>query len=431
MYVSARRCERELESALVEIRRPAVDLALRQQRRFAVATDPLEFARERCMLKRLEALELIGRRPLLQKPSELCIERAFDFLQIAARFGRSSDPYLTADLERRNLRRNVGCDLIVVYQPLVQTAVLATTERETRCCEQRHLIRGVAGNVPDFVDAGLRHAILHGGALVAIELRNPAFRARQRGTARNVSEVMLDLALHLGRIDVARDDQHCVRRSVPLLEPLAHVLERGGIQVLHGPDRRPRVRVTCGINICSDHLVHAAVGTVLALPLLVLDYTALFIEPRLIHRTEHVSHAIRLEPQRQIQRRGGHVLEIVRAIEPGGPVHRRGTRGPQRLEEVVVEVLRSVEHQVLEQMCEAGSSRPLILAADVIPDVDRDDRRLVILVQNQREPVGQHMLLVRNVHVRRRSRRRTSAYTEQHEKAGNTCEQTRPHQHLQ
>jgi hypothetical protein len=47
---------------------------------------------------------------------------------------------------------------------------------------------------------------------------------------------------------------------------------------------------------------------------------------------------------------------------------------------------------VLEEVREAGFARLFVLGADVIPDVDRDDRRFVILVDEQREPVRQHEL---------------------------------------
>ena len=61
------------------------------------------------------------------------------------------------------------------------------------------------------------------------------------------------------------------------------------------------------------------------------------------------------------------------------------------MEVAVVVVLRALEHQVLEQVREAGAARPLVLGADVIPDVDRDDRAVVILVDDHVEPVGERL----------------------------------------
>jgi MFS family permease len=53
-----------------------------------------------------------------------------------------------------------------------------------------------------------------------------------------------------------------------------------------------------------------------------------------------------------------------------------------------VVVLRPFEHQVLEQVREAGAARTLVLRSDVIPDVDRDDRQRMILVDQDVEAVA-------------------------------------------
>src|SRR3546814_4971306 len=51
---------------------------------------------------------------------------------------------------------------------------------------------------------------------------------------------------------------------------------------------------------------------------------------------------------------------------------------------ISVVVLAALEHQVLEQVCEAGAAGLLVLAADVVPDVDRDDRRLAVRSEERR-----------------------------------------------
>ena len=57
----------------------------------------------------------------------------------------------------------------------------------------------------------------------------------------------------------------------------------------------------------------------------------------------------------------------------------------------MVVVGRSFEHQVLEQMREAGVSRLLVLGTDVVPDVDRDDRTVVIFVEEHVEAVRERV----------------------------------------
>jgi hypothetical protein len=55
-------------------------------------------------------------------------------------------------------------------------------------------------------------------------------------------------------------------------------------------------------------------------------------------------------------------------------------------------VLGALEHQMLEEVREAGLARPLVLRADVIPQVDRDDRTRVVLVQKDVESVVERVL---------------------------------------
>ena len=43
------------------------------------------------------------------------------------------------------------------------------------------------------------------------------------------------------------------------------------------------------------------------------------------------------------------------------------------------DVARALEHDVLEEVGEAGLARDLVLGADVVPEVDRDDRGEVVL----------------------------------------------------
>ena len=59
-----------------------------------------------------------------------------------------------------------------------------------------------------------------------------------------------------------------------------------------------------------------------------------------------------------------------------------------------LDVLRALEHHVLEEMREAGAARLLVLRADVIPELDVHDRRRLVLVQDDDQAVGQHQALV-------------------------------------
>src|SRR5215471_5793561 len=72
-----------------------------------------------------------------------------------------------------------------------------------------------------------------------------------------------------------------------------------------------------GVDRVEDHRERAAVGLVLALALLVLDHAALLVEQALIDGAEQVAHAIGFHEQRDVERRGRHVLEVVGAIGIG------------------------------------------------------------------------------------------------------------------
>ena len=60
---------------------------------------------------------------------------------------------------------------------------------------------------------------------------------------------------------------------------------------------------------------------------------------------------------------------------------------------------RSHEHQVFEEMGEAGAAGLLARRPDVIPDVHRQQRDGVILVQDDLQPVGQCELRERHIEL--------------------------------
>ena len=91
------------------------------------------------------------------------------------------------------------------------------------------------------------------------------------------------------------------------------------------------------------------------------------------------------------KRVGRHHFPVVGAVGVGRSVQQRAG-ALQRREIALVVVLGALEHQVLEEMREAGAARRLVLRADVIPEVHRHDRAGVILVDEHVEPVGERVL---------------------------------------
>ena len=85
----------------------------------------------------------------------------------------------------------------------------------------------------------------------------------------------------------------------------------------------------------------------------------------------------------------GAVLVVVGAILGGGAVVVGAGGLEEPVELRVGRILRAHEHQVLEQVGEAGAAGLLVTGADVVPDVGGDDGDGVILVDDEGQSVGQ------------------------------------------
>ena len=64
---------------------------------------------------------------------------------------------------------------------------------------------------------------------------------------------------------------------------------------------------------------------------------------------------------------------------------------------VALHVLRSLEHHVFEQVREARAPGLLVRRSDVVPDVHRDKRQTMVFREDDFQPVGQGVLLERDV----------------------------------
>ena len=91
---------------------------------------------------------------------------------------------------------------------------------------------------------------------------------------------------------------------------------------------------------------------------------------------------------------------------------------------LLAHVLRAFEHHVLEEVREAGASGLLIHRPDVIPEIDRHQRKLVVFIQDHFKAIWQRVLFIRQHRhhqrfcwrQRRRSRRSTPA-TKSHQQS--------------
>ncbi len=112
-----------------------------------------------------------------------------------------------------------------------------------------------------------------------------------------------------------------------------------------------------------------------------------------------MSHAIRFHPERQIDRRGWNVLEVISAIVVGSAIQIRRADLLHRLDVASRSVLAAAKHQMFEQVRKAGLAGLLVLRPDVVPHVDRHDRSLVILMDDYRQSVVQYEPRVGNINL--------------------------------
>ena len=242
-------------------------------------------------------------------------------------------------------------------------------------------------HVPGTDDHRLRYTVVHDIAARISTGGDIHLMTGQRAPGSDVPEVLLGLLAGGGGIDVAGEHQRGVGRAVVPPEPILRLLERRALEQLVGGHIRGVVRMPLREARLEQPVPDLAVRLVLALAFLVAHHTALLVEHLLVERAEQMAHAVGLHPQRTIERGGRHVLEIVGPIGAGGAVLVGGAHLLEGLEELVAVVLGPLEHQVLEPVRELLPVGGFVLAADVVPDVDGDDRRLAVGVHDHRQPV--------------------------------------------
>src|SRR5258706_4120424 len=152
-----------------------------------------------------------------------------------------------------------------------------------------------------------------------------------------------------------------------------------------------------GISVFRQELASDAVGLIFAVALFVLDYAALEIEFFLVQDWKQMSHAVAFREKHIVQHGCGNVFKIIGAVAVGGAIQVGGADTFHGIDIGVVEIFAAAEHEVFEEVGEAGFAGLFIFRTDVIPGVYSNDGRFVVLVNHDREAVGQHKLGVRNI----------------------------------
>ncbi len=300
-------------------------------------------------------------------------------------------------LERQQEAADPNRGLLLAHEDIVQTRAGEAAKHGGADRQGDQVLMGQARDDPVAVQASVGNPVLH-------DLVDPAGQGRHRRlgrlvhrTARNIAEVALDERASLGRIDIAGEHQNRIVGAVILTEPAADVVERGRRKIGHRSDRRVTIGMALREQSFELRIFDQAERLVVALPLLVLDDANLVRQILLGDGTEQMAHPVGLEEQGALQRRTGDRLEIIGAVEPGGTVEIGRPHRPRIFEIFARCVLRSVEHDMFEQMGKTGAARRFVLRTDIVPDGNRDNRSLAILVDDDPEAVVEGEGLMRNV----------------------------------
>ena len=179
------------------------------------------------------------------------------------------------------------------------------------------------------------------------------------------------------------------------VEPSEEPLDVGpgrGLDVFHHADRGPAIRMVRRIHRLGHQPPDHPVGTIgHVLAVFVLDHV--FLNPDLLvaQGREEMPHPVRLHRQGELEVGGGKVFVIVGPVRGGRAVDAR-PEPLERLEEVARIVLRPLEHEMLEEMGEPALASLLVLGADVVPEVHRDDGQRPLPTRDHVEAVGQRCL---------------------------------------
>jgi hypothetical protein len=200
--------------------------------------------------------------------------------------------------------------------------------------------------------------------------------------------VPLDQLGRLGHVDVPGDGEHRVAGRVVPLEEALRVRYRRRLQVHERAV--PVVRVGEGVEHDRRQLQpgEAAVRPVEHVdPDLLLDHVDLVAQVFL--GQPGAAHPVGLQEQRALQGVGRQGLEVVGVVQVGGAVE--GAPRALYVSEVrqLLQVFRALEHQVLEEVGEAGAPLRFRADAHVVHHRHADHRRGTVRREDHPQPVGQ------------------------------------------
>ncbi len=345
------------------------------------------------------ARHIVGVRPRPQPAGQQRIDARLHRRRIHARPHIHHQIGNAALLQRQGPAGNRNRQPLIAHQRLMQQRCSAAGKR----CQRNRKIHRIGVILPRNGPAAHQP---RGSHLVAYHRPRGRFapgnrcrKPRRSRPGRNLAKGRLHHRPRGRGIDIPGQHQHRVVRPIVGGKPRPRVGQRCLFQILHPADTRSAVGVIGRIQPGQQRRKQHPIGLVFALLLLVEHHAPLRIQLVLRQRRQQPAHAIGFQKQRQRQRRGRHGLEIIGAVKARGAVEVGRPDRLQRLEMLLLVVLRAIEHQMLEQMRIAGLPHRLVLRSHMIPHAHRNQRRLAIGVHHHAQPVGQRELLIGDVHL--------------------------------
>ena len=150
-----------------------------------------------------------------------------------------------------------------------------------------------------------------------------------------------------------------------------------------------------GKELVEDGFTNNAVRRVfVALSPLVPHHVLLIRKIGLIEIVGQIAHAVGFQPEGEFQLIGRKCFVVVGAVEIGCAVDVRGSGGFKVVEvRAARDMLGTFEHHMFEEMRKAGAARGFVHRADVIPEIDGNERKAMVLGKDDFKPIRELVAL--------------------------------------
>ena len=254
---------------------------------------------------------------------------------------------------------------------------------------QRIRIRCVArANVIDSMELRqARQRIIQGLAPFLVVLRLLHVYGRRRRLPRNAAEIFLHLRQRFFRIKITGQHHHHVIGRVVNAEEVFYVVQRGGIQVVHGADHRMvvgKIVIRHGFQLFKRFAIGLVIHPQTAL---FLHCIALVIQVGL--RNIQCLHPVRFQEQCHIQLVLRQLFEIIGLVVVSASVQGAAIVLDQQHVLAFAHVGGAFKHHVLEEMGEPGASLLLIARAGIVGERDGEHGRGMLGSDDDSQPVIQ------------------------------------------